>query len=95
LTGVASEALTYNGLKINGMDQCIMMQLLNKRTLDFCRSNQGICIDLAGELEFDDTDFYDFYHNTPRGAEKIGQYLNQKLEKLSLFVPGAKETTAT
>lgn len=84
ITGVASRALTYNGLEINGVDQCLMMQLLNKRMLDFCRSNGGVCIDLAGELEFEDSDFYDFYHNSPKGTEKIAQYLYQKLEKLNL-----------
>lgn len=81
ITGVARGTLTYNGVGINGVDQCMMMQLLNKKTLDFCRSSAGICIDLASELEFEDADFYDFYHNSPKGTEKIGRYLYQKLEK--------------
>ena len=40
-------------------------------------------IDLAGELDFEDSDFYDSYHNTPQGAAKIGRYLYQKMAHLS------------
>lgn len=76
--GVA-ETERFEGVEINGIDGCIMMQTLNKKTMEFCLSVSGICVDLAGELEFEDADFYDFYHNTPRGAEKIGVYLSQKL----------------
>ena len=57
-----------------------MMRMLNDKTMEFCHAVGGICLDLASELEFNDSDFYDFYHNTPRGAEKIGLYLYQKLQ---------------
>lgn len=80
--GVARTRLTYDGAGINGVDQCIMMRLLNDVTMDFCRHSGGVCIDLASELEFDDADFYDFYHNSPKGAEKIGRYLHRKLGSL-------------
>lgn len=38
-----------------------------------------VCLDLATELHFADGDFYDFEHNTPQGAEKIGHWLAGKL----------------
>jgi len=78
--GVA-ETESFEGIEIDGVDSCIMMQMLNNKTMEFCRKVGGICVDLAGELEFEDGDFYDFYHNTPRGAEKIGAYLYQKLQE--------------
>ncbi len=69
----------YGGKKINGIDSYLMMKVFNEKTLEVCREVGGICIDLASELEFDDDDFYDFAHNTPEGAEKIGHYLHKKL----------------
>ena len=77
--GVA-ETETFEGIEIDGVDSCIMMQMLNNQTMEFCRKVGGICVDLASELEFEDGDFYDYYHNTPGGAEKIGVYLYQKLQ---------------
>jgi hypothetical protein len=77
--GVA-ETEIFEGIEINGIDRCIMVRMLNNETMEFCRRVGGICVDLAGELEFADGDFYDFSHNTPRGSEKIGVYLYQKLQ---------------
>jgi hypothetical protein len=73
---------TLNGVSINGIDRCIMMQLINNKTMETCRHMGGICIDLASELAFEDGDFYDYHHNTPQGAEKIGHYLYQHLKPL-------------
>lgn len=76
------EESTFDGLRINGVDVCIMLQLLNKRTLEVCRETGGICVDLADELKFSDGDFYDYYHNTPQGTAKIGHFLYQRLSYL-------------
>jgi len=57
-----------------------MMEILNKKTLETCRQIGGIPIDLANEVEWADEDFYDFFHNTPKGAKKIGQYLFTQLK---------------
>jgi len=70
----------FEGTEINGVDSCIMMRLINNKTMEFCHSLGGICLDLASELEFEDGDFYDFYHHTPQGAEKTGSYLYRKLQ---------------
>jgi len=77
--GVA-ETENFEGIEIDGVDSCIMMRMLNNKPMEFCHSAGGICLDLANELEFKDGDFYDFYHNTPRGAGKTGIYLYQKLQ---------------
>jgi len=71
---------SFEGIEINGIDTCIMMRLINDKTMEFCQSVGGICLDLASDLEFEDADFYDFYHHTPRGAEKTGLYLYRKLQ---------------
>jgi hypothetical protein len=81
IMGVA-ETDTFDGVKINGVDKCIMRQLINRRTMEFCRQAGAVCLDLAGEIKFDDGDFYDFPHTSPRGSEKIGHYLYSKLHEL-------------
>lgn len=76
--GVA-ETESFEGVELNGVDSCIMMRITNDKTMEFCHSVSGVCLDLASEVEFEDGDFYDFYHHTPRGAEKTGIYLYLKL----------------
>jgi hypothetical protein len=51
------------------------LSLFNSRTLSFCRRSGDACIDLADELELGFDDYYDFNHNNPTGAAKIGNYL--------------------
>jgi hypothetical protein len=79
----AAETETYGRVDVNGVDLCIMKRLLNKKTMEVCRETGGICIDLASDVVFDDSDFYDYSHNTPKGAEKIGHYLYEKLRPIS------------
>ncbi len=81
LKGVSWEFKVFE-TKLNGVDIGRLMNLLNQRTMDVCRQCQGVCLDLASELEFDFTDFYDQSHNTPRGATKIGRFLFEKLEDI-------------
>ncbi len=52
----------------------------NRAALAVCRAEGAVCIDLGRELLFKDGDFYDSFHNPPRGAEKIGRYLYEKLK---------------
>jgi hypothetical protein len=78
LIGTA-ETTDYDGKEINGLDHCLMMELLNRKTMETCQASGSICIDLASELEFEDRDFYDYYHNNPKGTGKIGKYLYDKL----------------
>lgn len=78
----ASEIFDFDNVKINGLDQYYMMQIINNTIKETCKLKGVMCIDLASELEWEDCDFYDFYHNTPKGAEKIGKYLYIKLKYL-------------
>ncbi len=54
----------------------------NQLTMEVCRDVMAICIDLASELSFTDGDHYDELHTSPRGSEKIGKHLFQKLRHL-------------
>lgn len=64
----------------NGVDYYTILQLFNEVALQLCQQNNGICLDLAHELQFADGDFYDYAHNTQQGAEKIAEYLYVNLQ---------------
>jgi hypothetical protein len=77
-----SKLMTLGDRKINGVDYFYVLDSFNKTTLQACGEAGGIGIDLATNLEWEEADFYDFFHNTPQGAEKIGQYLHRQLRHL-------------
>jgi len=56
------------------------MWRLNARLMRVCAALKAVCIDLESELKFEPSEFYDFVHNTPAGAEKIGAYLYRELK---------------
>jgi len=66
----------------NGVDQYNALSPYNAATRQVCREHGLLCLDLAKELTFGDGDFYDYLHNTPAGAEKIGRWLYAKLAGL-------------
>jgi lysophospholipase L1-like esterase len=66
----------------NGVDQGRALARFNAATLEVCRERRVACLDLASELHFADGDFYDYEHNTPQGAEKIGRWLAGRLAGL-------------
>ena len=63
----------------NGVDRGRALTRFNGATLEVCREQHVVCLDLATELRFSEGDFYDYEHNTPQGAEKIGRWLANKL----------------
>src|SRR6266436_2871215 len=63
----------------NGVDQGRALARFNAVTMEVCRDRHVTCLDLATELRFGEGDFYDYEHNTPQGAEKIGKWLAGKL----------------
>jgi lysophospholipase L1-like esterase len=68
-----------------------VLGLFNERTLSFCRRAGDLCIDLAGELALGLDDFYDFSHNNPAGAARIGDYLAPKIfDQLAVIRRNAK-----
>ena len=76
----STETFEYDNKQLNGVDYYEILSAFNQKTMVVCKDVQGICINLADELLFDTSDFYDYYHNTPVGAHKIGEYLFNKLE---------------
>jgi lysophospholipase L1-like esterase len=66
----------------NGVDQGRVLARFNAATMEVCRDRHVACLDLATELRFGDGDFYDYEHNTPQGAEKMGRWLAGKLAGL-------------
>ncbi|MBI5163491.1 MAG: hypothetical protein HY985_06280 [Magnetospirillum sp.] len=67
---------------LNGLDHQRLLARFNAATLEVCAEQGIVCLDLAGEVEFSDGDFYDHVHNTPQGAEKVGRWLAAKLAGL-------------
>ncbi|MEE2745491.1 MAG: GDSL-type esterase/lipase family protein [Pseudomonadota bacterium] len=55
------------------------MALFNNITLSVCKDLDIFCIDLANDLKFKETDFYDSVHTTPAGSKKIADYLFREL----------------
>lgn len=66
----------------NGVDQYRILAEYNQATRAVCRDEGLLCLDLARELTFEPGDFYDYLHNTPQGAEKIGRWVAGKLAGL-------------
>lgn len=79
--GIAKE-MALDGRQINGVDYYYVLDGLNRITLEVCAEAGGIGIDLARDMKWEEADFYDFFHNTPQGAEKVGRYLHRRLEHL-------------
>ncbi len=74
------EEFSVDGVSVNGVDIYYLLSQINEFTMKFCHETGGICLDLANQLSFEkEVDFYDYFHNTPSGTEKIGRYLTSKL----------------
>ena len=85
-----SGTIVAHGRTMNFADIAVIHQSLNRGLMDFCAQRRLTCFDLANDVVFDGDDYYDYLHNTPRGAEKIGRYLADKLSALEL--PAAPAT---
>ncbi|MCP4414733.1 MAG: SGNH/GDSL hydrolase family protein [Gammaproteobacteria bacterium] len=82
-----SQEFNYGVAKYNGVDMHYMEKLLNDTTMSMCKKHSNtICIDLATDIEFNLEDFYDFAHNTPSGAAKIGSYLADKIKSFNFHL---------
>jgi lysophospholipase L1-like esterase len=75
------EGMTFKPGEPNGVDTALAIGLFNAKTLEVCRAQGAICLDLAGEVDFTTEDFYDTLHNTPKGAERIAIWLHGKLKE--------------
>lgn len=78
----SAETFPFERQEANGMDYYYMIRLLDDVTMEVCHECGGVCIDMAAETTWDNDDFYDYVHNTPKGAQKVGRYLYEKLKPL-------------
>jgi hypothetical protein len=78
------ETVESHGRMLNYADVAFVHQSLNRTLLDFCGETRTTCFDLGNDVKFDADDYYDYLHNTPRGAEKIGRYLADRLAELDI-----------
>jgi len=76
------DTLRWERGRINGVDFYHLLDSVNRETMAFCRRTGGVCIDLEKDLPLDDADYYDYFHYTPQGARKIGDYLAARLRDL-------------
>jgi len=61
-----------------------MMRQLNNVTKAITIEKGALFVDLASHAAWADTDFYDFSHMTPQGAEKVGTLLYGALRSIIL-----------
>ena len=64
----------------NGLDYHLILTEFNKVLMEVCHDIEGVCLDLAAEVEFETGDFYDHLHTTGSGSIRIGNYLYGKLK---------------
>lgn len=76
------DTTTLYGRTVNFADISFVHQHVNRSLLDHCERTRVTCFDLAGDVAFDVDDYYDFLHNSPKGAEKIGRYVAERLASL-------------
>jgi len=67
---------------LNGLDHYKRLAAYNQATRALCDDQGLLCLDAARELAFEPGDFYDYLHNSPQGAEKLGHWLAAKLAGL-------------
>jgi lysophospholipase L1-like esterase len=78
-----TDSVLFDGVSINGVDVYVMRRLLNDEIEASSEQAGAVFFDAAGDIAWEDSDFYDYIHFTPRGAEKLGRFLSVKL--LPLF----------
>lgn len=89
LEGQAKVTMT-DDRALNGVDYYHMMRRFDATMEAVCSEKRALFVDLAAGPQWEDSDFYDSTHMTPRGARKVGRYLFEKLKLLfNAEQPGA------
>lgn len=81
------QRIEMHGHAMNFADVSALHQAMNRGLLDFCLKSATRCFDLASEVALEAGDYYDFVHQTPQGAAKIGRYLAARLADLPAEAP--------
>ena len=76
------EMIDYGGTAVNGVDYYRMMRILDGVTCSTAAAHGARCIDMARERIWEDDDFYDPWHMTPKGAKKVGDYLYREMKDI-------------
>ena len=74
--------IQYDNTKINGLDFYYMIRKLDNVTISVCQARRVVCIDMAKDTVWEDDDFYDRWHMTPKGTTRVGLYLFEQLKKI-------------
>ena len=63
----------------------VALEMMNAATAQVCGSRPHTChfIDVAGQLEFEEADFYDSVHVTPAGARRLAAFLAGELTEFA------------
>lgn len=70
-------------MDMTGVDYYWLERMQAATIMDTCREAQGICIDLAGNIQIEHMkDFYDAVHTTPSGSRRIAEFLYPRLKDL-------------
>lgn len=80
------KTVEFNRRTFNYVDLYLVMQMFNNVTRQVCAEEGVVCLDLDLELVLEDEDYYDYLHNTPSGARKIGEYMALKLASTPEFL---------
>ena len=78
----SKEETSFDGRKINGVDYYHLKRKFDEEIQIVSRQSKVPFIDLASMSGWEDADFYDFYHMTPTGARKVGEYLSLPLKDI-------------
>ena len=62
------------------------LHLIAETIMFFCKSEKLFCINLAKDLELEHNDFYDWAHLTPRGSEKVANYIYKEILDKNFFI---------
>ena len=80
--GLEAVIPAYDGRPINGVDYYYMMKRFNHVMQTVCNEEHAVFVDVAAASEWDDDDFYDHAHMTPKGAHKVGICMFEKLKNV-------------
>jgi lysophospholipase L1-like esterase len=71
-------AFEFLGKQYNGIDYDISLMRINGILESLCLKEKGFFID-AYNSNFEDDDFYDYVHMTPKGAMKLGKIISSSM----------------
>lgn len=66
----------------NGVDFYHLLNRVNASIRKKCSGS--LLIDLTHAQDWEETDFYDLFHNTPKGAKKVGMEIYRRVKDLSI-----------